>query len=203
MRYIRKLFREPIARDGRWGLLYLMPGGQGIFDPGAAERQASGGGGPSVAGRNRPPGFTPIGQNVNGTGVPSPGGLPPGALPGSGGFPGSGAPAGGSPIVPPPTPPGGAAGEWGKEDGAGSVSEPPLGWPIVGVISRASGSRAENTFKVYKGHSQVNEWQFHVFERGIQLQQESSPVRPRQQRKRLSPRSGRTATISLSVFSGR
>ncbi|MEE9291676.1 MAG: hypothetical protein V3U83_01980, partial [Acidobacteriota bacterium] len=42
-------------------------------------------------------------------------------------------------------------------------------WPIVGVISRATGDESERTFKVYKGHDEVSQWQFHVFERGIQL----------------------------------
>ncbi|MEE9472155.1 MAG: hypothetical protein V3W32_10615, partial [Gemmatimonadota bacterium] len=50
-----------------------------------------------------------------------------------------------------------------------SVSERPLGWPIVGVISRAIGDGSEQTFKVYKGHDDASQWQFHVFERGVQL----------------------------------
>ena len=34
VRYIRRLYEDPIAPNGKWGLLYLMPGGQGIYDPG-------------------------------------------------------------------------------------------------------------------------------------------------------------------------
>src|SRR3989449_6432281 len=29
LRYIRKLWRDPVTRHGKWGLLYLMPGRQG------------------------------------------------------------------------------------------------------------------------------------------------------------------------------
>jgi hypothetical protein len=50
-------------------------------------------------------------------------------------------------------------------------SEPPIGWPIVGVISRATGRINDNTFKIYKGHEKVNEWQFHVFDRTIDTAQ--------------------------------
>src|SRR5262245_27585110 len=38
LRYIRKLYKEPFGKDGRWGLLYLMPGGQGVYDPRAAQK---------------------------------------------------------------------------------------------------------------------------------------------------------------------
>ncbi len=167
VRYIRRLFKDPIAPDGKWGLLYLMPGGQGIYDPGAAERQAAGGhaafsaaGNP--AGTALPPGFTPINQNPTGSGVAQTRGTIPGALPVTTGLPGGGL----------PTPP--RAGGFGGSDALDedAVSEQPLGWPIVGVVSRASGRHAENTYKTYKGHSQVNEWQFHVFDRGIQLTEE-------------------------------
>jgi hypothetical protein len=162
VRYIRRLFKDPVAPDGRWGLLYLMPGGQGIYDPGMAERQAAGGGftsfNPAISapgGTTLPPGATAINQDPTGTGVPQSPGDVPGALPG-GGFPGL------------PTPP--KADTWGDAgEDASSISEPALGWPIVGVVSRASGWHAENTYKVYKGHTQVNEWQFHVFDRGIQI----------------------------------
>jgi len=186
VRYIRRLYEDPIAPNGRWGLLYLMPGGQGIYDPGAAERQAAGGGSPfsavaNPAGSALPPGFTPINQNPTGTGVAPMTGLTPGALPG-GGLPGGGLPGGGLPgggvagggfPGGMPTPP--RAGGWGGSDDVeeGAISEQPLGWPIVGVVSRASGYHAENTYKIYKGHSQVNEWQFHVFDRGLKLTEEN------------------------------
>lgn len=181
VRYIRRLYKDPIAPDGRWGLLYLMPGGQGIYDPGAAERAAAGGGSPfggaaNPAGSAVPPGFTPINQNPNGTGVAPMTGLTPGALPGGarpgGGLAGGGVAGGGFPGGI-PTPPRDSG--WGGSDdfNEDAISEQPLGWPIVGVVSRASGRHAENTYKVYKGHTQVNEWQFHVFDRGLQLTEEN------------------------------
>jgi len=186
VRYIRRLFEDPIAPNGKWGLLYLMPGGQGIYDPGAAQRQAAGAGGGSgwntagnPAGSALPPGFTPINQDPTGTGVAQIPGLTPGAIPGGlpgggqlgGGVQGGGLPGGGLGGL--PTPPGSSG--WGGSDDEddGAISEQPIGWPIVGVISRASGWHAENTFMIYKGHSQVNEWQFHVFDRGLQLTEEN------------------------------
>ena len=32
-RYIRKLYKDPIAEDGKWGMLYLSPTGQGFINP--------------------------------------------------------------------------------------------------------------------------------------------------------------------------
>lgn len=32
-RYIRKLYKDPIAGDGKWGMLYLSPTGQGFINP--------------------------------------------------------------------------------------------------------------------------------------------------------------------------
>ena len=101
-------------------------------------------------------GVTPINRNPTGSGVPGVGGTIPGALP-----------AGSTSSLP----------RLPKDKGAfdsDNISEKALGWPIVGVISRASGKVAEHTFKVYKGHDRVDEWQFHVFDRGITLQQPPS-----------------------------
>jgi len=187
LRYIRKLYRDPVNPTGQWGLLYLMPGGQGIFDPVLAQKQqgdaANREGAPFVGGM---PGVTPITYNPAGTPGANPAGVPGG--PGSAGLPGArggggvppGGRRGGGAFVggagrPGALPGGGvgstvgapaarpASGEFSEDE----PSEPPIGWPIVGVISRASGLLADNTFKIYKGHEAVNEWQFHVFERGI------------------------------------
>ena len=84
------------------------------------------------------------------------GSLPPGAFQGN--------------LPPIPSEPEGGLGE-GQEP----VSEPPIGWPIVGVISRATGKAAADTFKIYKGHEHVDEWQFHVFDRGEQVQVPGNP----------------------------
>ena len=225
VRYIRKLFKDPVNPGGQWGLLYLMPSGTAIYDPVAAQRAqssppkddsvdgsgdgAGGGTGMSVSGPNMG-GVTPIGNlDPNGTGVPMPGGIgglmaqpggpaargalgmnnrfggqqgaavPGGMLPGAvgaytpgatGGFPAGGAggfPAGGAGnygALPPPKPKSGSF----DED---SPSEPPIGWPIVGVISRATGDINDKTYKIYKGHDKVNEWQFHVFDRTTDVAQ--------------------------------
>jgi len=149
LRYIRQLYRDPIAEDGKWGLLYLMPTGRGVYDPKAAQRAKGKGGGWGQDWVTA--GTTPIAddQAQLGTGNPGTGGMIPGS------------PPAGMPPIPPPL---GDAMGGGLSDEE-SVSETPLGWPIVGVISRATGDRAENTFMVRKGHDRVDEWQFHVFER--------------------------------------
>lgn len=206
LRYIRKLFRDPINPNGQWGLLYLMPGGQAIYDPVAAQKgqadQASsdtdsdgmtgsgttgsgtGTGGMVGMGMSRA-GITPIssfsGMATGGTmpgAAVTPGmmgqggaaalkGVQPGAGPAGGnvavpatGFPGMGASGPYSGVLPPPKP------GTGTFD-ADSPSEPPIGWPIVGVISRVTGKRDDRTFKTYKGKEKVSEWMFHIFDRGV------------------------------------
>jgi hypothetical protein len=163
-RYIRTLYREPIAKDGKWGLLYLMPGGRGVYDPKAAQAAQAARGGrarhPGQSAVGGQPGVTPL----NPGGAPLNTGLPGGGLPGAGGtVPGASPP--GSPL---PFPTQGSSEDWGASIGE-SISEQPLGWPIVGVISRASPEESDRTFKIYKGHDSVDKWQFHVFERGIKL----------------------------------
>jgi type II secretory pathway pseudopilin PulG len=158
VRYLRKLYKDPIKKDGRWGLLYLMPGGQSVYDPGAAQRaqkaqEGLSGWDDAVEGGTVTPGVTSINRDPTGSGVPTARGSIPGA------------PAGMMPLPPLAA----ATGGFDNSD-EDAVSEPPLGWPIVGVISRASGKLAENTFRVYKGHTSIDEWQFNVFDRGLQLQ---------------------------------
>jgi hypothetical protein len=172
LRYIRRLYEDPIAKDGKWGLLYLMPGGQGVYDPVAAARQqertkdAWGSDAPIGAGAAGAPGVIPIGRAGGQAGTAGPvvaGALPVGSLP---------------TLPTPPRPP---ASGMGDEERA---SEPPLGWPIVGVVSRAAddrgfsaaggskpGASAGRTFKIYKGHDDVSQWQFHVFDLGVDLPQ--------------------------------
>jgi len=160
LRYIRRLYKEPIGKDGKWGLLYLMPGGQsGVYDPKAAqkaqEKAAKEWGsnwetaGSGALAQPPIPGTAPVIPNQYGSGVPMTGG--------------------------PPVP---SATQGGLAEGEESVSEPPIGWPIIGVISRATGKRAEDTFLIYKGHEHVDEWQFHVFDRGEQVQQPGRPGVP-------------------------
>ncbi|HYS78673.1 MAG TPA: hypothetical protein VEO94_07525 [Candidatus Dormibacteraeota bacterium] len=181
-RYIRRLYKEPIAKDHKWGLLYLMPGGQGVYDPKAAQKAQekaakdwgsewqTAGGGPlaqapgQMAGQM--PGVTPIGQNALGSGVPGTGGMPAGSLPGSA------MPIQGN-LPPIPTEDPSAQKVAGQEE---RVSEPPIGWPVVGVISRATGKLAQDTYRIYKGHEHVDEWQFHVFDRGETVQPPGTPM---------------------------
>ncbi|HUD70489.1 MAG TPA: hypothetical protein VMQ62_00890, partial [Dongiaceae bacterium] len=75
------------------------------------------------------------------------------------GLGGAGSFAGGA--LPPPKP---ATGTFDDK----SPSEPPIGWPIVGVISRADARLSDKTYKVYKGHDKVNQWQFHVFDQTLE-----------------------------------
>jgi len=224
VRYIRKLFKDPVNPGGQWGLLYLMPSGNAIYDPVAAQQAAeappddgvggaAGGAGPAFSGAMRG-GVTPIGNlDPMGTGAPQAGGLGALMTPGQGGAPGAalggrnqqGGVAGGlggalrgaatagalragggmaglggagfggaggfGGVLPPPKPKGSSF----DED---SPSEPPIGWPIVGVISRATGRINDSTFKIYKGHEKVNEWQFHVFDRTIDTAQAPSGTVP-------------------------
>ncbi|MFQ5876545.1 MAG: hypothetical protein ACE5JH_02470 [Acidobacteriota bacterium] len=154
LRYIRKLYGDPISVDGRWGLLYLMPGGRGVYDPRAPQgHPAVPGGVPGVMLLNP----DPTGSGVPGTSGPVPGAPPPG------------------PALPLATPPPPRSGSGGERE---SISEPPLGWPIVGVVSRATGREDDSTFRIYKGHDDVRAWQFHVFDRGLRLP--TSPGSPAQ-----------------------
>ncbi|MGH9748759.1 MAG: type II secretion system protein, partial [Candidatus Polarisedimenticolia bacterium] len=101
LRYVRKLYKEPIARNGRWGLLYLMPGGQGVYDPVAAHqakeqaKDAWGSDAPIGAGPAGAPGVIPINMGQAAAGKQAgaagqqgalqgavPGAMPVGALPG-------------------------------------------------------------------------------------------------------------------------
>jgi type II secretory pathway pseudopilin PulG len=50
--YLRRLYKDPLVPDGKWGLLYVGPGGT-IIDPNAAQMDPFGGGGmqdPSMSG---------------------------------------------------------------------------------------------------------------------------------------------------------
>ena len=125
-------------------------------------------------------GITPISSfSALATGNAMPGAVVPPALLGQGGegvqpgagvagecrvpapvVPGMGGTAPFSGVLPPPKP------GTGTFD-ADSPSEPPIGWQIVGVISRVTGKRDDLTFKTYKGKEKVSEWMFHIFDRGL------------------------------------
>lgn len=64
--FLRHLYKDPLVKDGKWGLLHLAPGG-GIFDPNAQEGEAGmTGSGDMAAGR--PP--SPFGAQQNPSGPP-------------------------------------------------------------------------------------------------------------------------------------
>jgi type II secretory pathway pseudopilin PulG len=192
VRYIRKLYKDPMVKGGKWGLLYMMPGGNAIYDPIAAlqAKNQKDSGAPltddaTIANPNSMPGVTMVNDPM-GTGlqqqqgsVPMSAGVTAGMGGGGqnqgalgrlqqmqgGGFGGVRASGGqfggvGQMVVPPPMP-----APSGSDDDK-TASEPPIGWPIVGVISRANGKTAEDTYKIYKGHEHVNEWQFHALDQG-------------------------------------
>lgn len=191
VRYIRKLFRDPINPTGQWGLLYLMPTGNAIYDPVAAQKTkpADGSGGSDALGASQG-GVTPIGD-LMGTGAGfaganagiaapnAPGGAQGAAgnvLKGSGPVKSSiggganptgarapfmqGSWSGGA--LPAPKP---ASGSFDED----APSEPPIGWPIVGVISRADTRLADKTFKIHKGKDKIDQWQFHVFDQTLEV----------------------------------
>jgi hypothetical protein len=203
VRYIRKLFKDPMKKNAKWGLLYAVPGSKAIYDPVVAERAkkkkasswVTAGSDEAATAAEGGAGFTPYQDDMTGgTGVPNPafGGQPqtPGAQPP--GQPQQGMPPGfqtggrqGGPrggmampaMAPPPMPP-------ANEDDEKAVSEPPIGWGIAGVISRAIDTGGEGaspetseggkttmatTFKVFKGHEHVDEWQFQIFDTSPEL----------------------------------
>lgn len=45
--YLRQLWKDPLVRDGKWGLVYVGPGGQ-IIDPNAEQQDIGLGGGPGL-----------------------------------------------------------------------------------------------------------------------------------------------------------
>jgi hypothetical protein len=200
VRYIRKLFKDPVNKGGKWGLLYLMPAGNAIYDPVAAQvakdQKASGGplsddstinvggqAGVTLIGDPMGTGLQQGGMGIGATGnMPMSNGMTAGGggggnqgilgrlqqqqgggfggvrpMPGQGGMGGMGGI--GQMALPPPMPA-------SNMDDEKTVSEPPIGWPIIGVISRAAGKTAEDTYKIYKGHEHVNEWQFHALDQG-------------------------------------
>ena len=169
LRYIRKLYKEPIGKDHKWGLLYLMPGssqtGFNIYDPKAAQKAQQ-----AAAAFGDDDDDSAWGAKQLTAGGQQGGGLH-GAMPGDRTFPATG---GVPPGAPPPgtlppgvVPPQPLTDERGGPEEAERVSEPPIGWPVVGVISRAAGKVAEDTFRIYKGHEHVDEWQFVALDRSL------------------------------------
>jgi len=188
VRYIRKLFRDPMKKGAKWGLLYVMPGGNAIYDPVAAQKAQKdsgwGDGQPkddnsrNLSAGSTQPGVTPITRDPGGA-VPGMGPGGPTGRVGRGGNVNVGVSPQTQPgmALPPPRPA-------SDSDDEKDVSEPPIGWPIAGVITRVidmeTGKVAGETptFKVYRGHEHADEWQFHVFDQGNEMAQAPNGTLP-------------------------
>ncbi len=223
LRYIRKLYKDPLAENGRWGLLYLVPGGRAVIDVVAAQKAQQQK--ESQWGHEWETAGDPTKQAGTMAGGLQPGVIPIGNLlgvPGAGGQPGA-APVAApqAQVALPPIP---------KQDDSAldedSVSEPPIGWPIVGVVSRSGGTGssatddlkkdgespigggrknpAERTFKIYKGHDDISEWHFHVFDFGADLPQAPAAAVPQMPRQpgRLGPGYGGTGPQTFGLGPG-
>lgn len=135
--YLRHLWDDPLVSDGKWGLLFIGPGGQ-IVDPHA---MAEGGG------------MGGLGGGLGGLG----GGSGLGGSSGLGGGGGLGGVGNNQNLQ---------AGQFGKGKGAsGGLPGSPLnagdpsqvqGLPIAGVRTLCE----EDPFRVYNGLTQYNEWLF-------------------------------------------
>ena len=160
VRYIRKLFRDPMKKGAKWGLLYLMPQGNAIYDPVAAqkgqkEKEKSGsswttagsnsGNMDATGGTMGAPGVyaitDPNGQmgtlGVPNQGVMLPGGVPSGGNQQQGGNQGRmNSIRGGNFRGVSPLPMSGPMPPPREDSDEKSVSETPIGWPIAGVITR-------------------------------------------------------------------
>jgi len=170
--YLRQLWRDPLVRDGKWGLLYAGPGGQ-VIDPNA-EAVGAGGLGPLD------------GANPFGTMAPFGGGAPGGGAPGGPGGSASGGPGG-------PGGPGGSGGPGGTGPGGGAAGSAPgggielkpasgtdldahaggkqlAGLPIAGVKSLCQ----DEPFRVYNGLTEYAQWLFTYFD----LEQQQLPGTP-------------------------
>jgi type II secretory pathway pseudopilin PulG len=156
LRYIRKLFRDPMAPDGKWGILLAHPSGRGYINP------------------NAPP-------PTEGEGVPGLEDLGTGLKSGSqdefqeyksrktSRGKSSGFQSGNALGLP-------TSGDTAIGDAAGkeSVTAPgqPLG-PIVGVVSLAD----QTSFRLFREHENYTEWAFNIFEDGDQGQNQQQQAR--------------------------
>jgi hypothetical protein len=141
--YVRQLWKDPLVKDGKWGLLYAGPGGE-IVDPNALAQEdpfAPQGG----SGFGKPFG-SPSPQGGGAFGNPStnpdtPAGLQPGGAPG---FP-QAQPGGATPF--------GISGG-GEDKNAGGKQL--AGLPIAGVRTLCK----DNPFRVYNGQTEYSKWLF-------------------------------------------
>jgi type II secretory pathway pseudopilin PulG len=141
LRYIRKLFRDPMMPDGKWGILLADPSGKGYINPNA----------PPPTGQGDVQGLEDLGKGLKSSTLD--GKLKISNLRNSTrekAFFGS---SGGSALDETPT---------GNPDSTiASVTAPgqPVG-PIVGVVSLAD----QSSFRLYRQHENYGEWAFNIFE---------------------------------------
>ena len=153
LRYIRKLFRDPMAPDGKWGILLAHPSGKGYINPNA----------PAPTGEEGVPGLEDLGKGLKDSGKDEYGAYRTSKTsPGKAFALQSGAPAAGDTAIGDPA---------GKE----SVTAPgqPVG-PIVGVVSLLN----EASFRIYREHENYTEWAFNIFEDGQQGQTQQQALTP-------------------------
>jgi hypothetical protein len=156
-RYIRRLFRDPMVPDGKWGILLADPSGRGYINPNA----------PPPPGEEGVAGLEDLGKGLSLT--PQDIKLKASNLKNSSQekafFARSGDSAWGN----------GPSGN--PDDKSESITAPgqPVG-PIVGVVSLAD----QTSFRLYRQHENYSDWAFNIFEDGgpstLQKQQPVSPV---------------------------
>ncbi len=156
LRYIRRLYRDPMVPDGKWGILLADPSGRGFINPNMK----------APTGEGEVEGLEDLGKGMKSS---SSDGMFKTAAPrtpaGSRTFSiGTGA----SDLSETPT---------GNADPTvQSVTAPgqPVG-PIVGVVSLSD----QTSFRLYKQHENYTEWTFNIFEEGKQGQnQQQAPQAP-------------------------
>ncbi len=146
LRYIRRLYRDPMAPDGKWGILIADPSGKGFINPNAPQGEGEG-----------IPGLDDLGQGLD----ELEGKLRSSNLRNEGKLKVFKARSGLTDWTQPE--------EDGKDkDGKVSVTAPgqPVG-PVVGVVSLWD----QMTFRRYHEHENYTEWTFSVFDLGDQKQQ--------------------------------
>jgi len=147
LRYIRKLYKDPMAPDGKWGILLADPTGKGFINPNA----------PALDGEGAVQGLEDLGQGF-GEDKRKPFG-----------HPSSGRRRGDNPGT------SSSGSSWDTGSGSGgagedeeSVTAPnqPIG-PIVGVVSLYDTS----SYRRYREHENYADWTFSVFDLMNQQQQ--------------------------------
>ena len=142
--FLRHLYKDPLVKGGKWGLLFLAPGG-GVYDPHGEEGEGTDAAGNPVVAPARPGGLF-SGPGASGEGL--------GGKLGSRG-------AGAAPARTGLDPQNQKSGQLGGFAGAGGGEE--QGLPIVGVKSLCT----DEPFRVYMEQTEYSKWLFHVFQQEV------------------------------------